>query len=138
MTAQPIYIFVPGPICGKGRPRFVRATGRTYTPSKTASYEAILRYAAMQAMTGREMIFGPVSVKIDAGFDIPKSFTKKAHTEAFYGRLKPTKKPDADNILKLVDAFNGIVWKDDVQITSASITKQYSMEPGLSIEVTAI
>jgi ParB-like chromosome segregation protein Spo0J len=34
-----IAFHVPGEPVAKGRPRFVRATGRTFTPAKTASYE---------------------------------------------------------------------------------------------------
>ena len=37
-----------------------------------------------------------------------------------------------DNILKAAaDACNGIVWKDDSQIVTATIEKRYSTTPGL-------
>ena len=45
-----IRIIVDGPPIGKGRPRFIRATGRAYTPVKTVNYEAILAAAGGSAM----------------------------------------------------------------------------------------
>ena len=137
LAPSPVTIFIAGPVRGKGRPRFVRATGRTYTPPATASYEAVLRYAAQEAMRGREMFLCPVRISIVADFDIPKSFSKKAAEAARLGYAKPAKKPDWDNIAKLTDALNGIVFKDDAQIIDGQIIKRYSTEPGLSIEVRA-
>ena len=43
---------VPGAPAGKGRPRFVRATGHVYTPARTGKYEGLVRLAAAQAMAG--------------------------------------------------------------------------------------
>lgn len=43
---------VLGEPVGKGRPRFVRKTGRTYTPEKTREYEALISdVAAFHAIT---------------------------------------------------------------------------------------
>ena len=136
---QPVYIFLPGPVRGKQRPRFVRASGRAYTPTQTVNYEAALRMAGEMAMDGRPLFLGAVSVEIVAYFEIPKSFTKKARASALAGETHPTKKPDADNIFKAAgDALNGIVWRDDAQIVEARFIKRYGPRPGLSIEVSAI
>ena len=45
------------------------------------------------------------------------------------GALFPLKKPDLDNVMKIVcDALNGIAYKDDVQIVNAKICKRWSSE----------
>jgi Holliday junction resolvase RusA-like endonuclease len=52
------------------------------------------------------------------------------------GKEKPTKKPDIDNIAKShLDAMNGIVYKDDVQVIFISVKKIYSSITGVDILV---
>jgi len=126
---------VPGVPVGKGRPRFVKATGRAYTPAKTASYESLIAYAASQAMRGATPIDAPVGIKVQAVFPIPASWNKKKKAAAHWH----TSKPDGDNILKaLGDALNGIVWTDDSQVARTSIAKVYGDTPGLHVFVEAL
>ena len=43
------------------------------------------------------------------------------------GDILPTKKPDADNILKIIaDALNGIAYADDKQVVTAEVQKLYA------------
>ena len=53
------------------------------------------------------------------------------------GKLKPCKKPDADNIAKVVsDALNGIVYEDDSQICDLNVKKLYTVqEPGVYVYI---
>jgi Holliday junction resolvase RusA-like endonuclease len=52
------------------------------------------------------------------------------------GFIRPTVKPDVDNVFKAVtDACTGIVWHDDNQIVEAHIVKQYSDRPRVVLEV---
>ena len=55
---------VPGSPVGKGRPRIGRvgAHSRMFTPHKTAAYEGLVAHAGQQAMAGRPLIEGAVSV----------------------------------------------------------------------------
>ena len=127
-------IFLPGEPIGKGRPRF--AMGRTYTPPATVAYEYALKTEAALAMrqAGLEPFEGPVAVKVVAYFSIPKSWTKTRRASAHLH----TTKPDLDNVLKMLDALNGVVWLDDAQVCEAKISKRYTTdEPGLQITVTA-
>ena len=39
-------VVIPGQPVGKGRPKFVRATGRAYTPKGTAEWERSAAYGA--------------------------------------------------------------------------------------------
>lgn len=126
---------VPGVPVGKGRPRFVKATGRAYTPEKTASYESLIAYAASQAMRGAVPIDGPVGVKVSAVFPVAASWSQKKKDAAHWH----TSKPDGDNIAKAVgDALNGIVWKDDSQVARMAISKVYGDRPGLHVFVEAL
>lgn len=115
---------VPGVPVGKGRPRFVRATGRAFTPTKTVSYEAQLKHYAHEAMTlaGYKPFEGPLRLTVQAVFPKAASWSKRKAAETFWH----TGKPDADNLLKCCDALNGVVWRDDSQVASASVIKSYS------------
>jgi Holliday junction resolvase RusA-like endonuclease len=133
-----ITIRLPGLPKGKGRPRFSRRSGRAYTPEQTVKYETSLAWVAKQVMNGREPLDGPLRVLIVSGFPVPKSYSKAKALDARIGALHPTKKPDIDNIVKLIDALNGIVWKDDAQIVHADVRKVYSATPELAIQVTPL
>ncbi|PVE25404.1 RusA family crossover junction endodeoxyribonuclease [Microvirga sp. KLBC 81] len=130
-----ISIRLAGEPVGKGRPRFSTKSGRAFTPSKTRSYEAQLKYAAQQAMGERAPLDGPLSVRVVASFPVPQSFSKKKRELALVHVLRPTKVPDCDNLLKTLDALNEVVWRDDKQIVDALVQKVYSDMPGLLILV---
>lgn len=132
-----IVIQLPGTPQGKGRPRFVRATGHAFTPSRTRSYESLLQGAAIEVMRGRQMIDGEVAVSVEAYFPIPASWPKSKRTLATMGRVRPAKKPDADNLLKILDSLNAVVFRDDAQIVDASVAKHYSEQPRLVVKVRA-
>ena len=132
-----IRIVVDGPPVGKGRPRFVRATGHAFTPAKTANYEAILAARGMEAMVGPgwcKPLEGPLALQVTAYMPIPRSWSQKKQSAALRGELRPGK-PDLDNILKTLDALNGIVWRDDAQIATANVSKRYDRRPRLEIAV---
>lgn len=128
-----IVIELAGEPKGKGRPRF--GNGRTYTPQPTRNYEAALRFAAQAKMQGAALMEGPLRIEVLAAFSVPKSWSNKKQAAAHAGTVRPTGKPDIDNVLKTLDAFNSVVWRDDAQIVHATITKRYSDRPRLRIEV---
>jgi Holliday junction resolvase RusA-like endonuclease len=131
--ATSIVITMNGEPQGKGRPRFAR--GHAYTPQATRNYETALKFAAQVAMRGREILEGPLKIEVFAGFGIPKSWSAAKSARALIGTIRPTGKPDIDNVLKAMDALNGIVWRDDAQVVTASISKRYTDNPRLRIEV---
>ena len=130
-----VTIVLAGEPRGKGRPRFSRASGMAYTPAATRTYEASLSYVAQQAMDGRAPLQGPVTVQMVARFGIPKSFSAKKRDAALAGSLVPTKRPDADNLAKVLDGLNRIVFDDDAQVVNLSLQKRYGSLPGLTIVV---
>ncbi|UZD96253.1 RusA family crossover junction endodeoxyribonuclease [Pseudomonas corrugata] len=135
---KPITFIVPGEAIGKGRPRVSTIGGhaRMFTPKKTANYETLIAMAAQQAMQGRELIGGPVMMELAIRVAVAASWSKKKTAEALAGDVMPTKKPDADNVLKAIcDGINGIVFKDDVQVVNVSLSKRFSETPGVSVRV---
>lgn len=127
---------------GKQRPRFSRR-GRyttTYTPQKTMDYEERVKYECIENM--RDSNFTgwhsdePLQMRIDAYYEIPKSYSKQKVRMIETGVLLATKKPDWDNIGKIIaDSLNGILYKDDAQIVIGSVYKHYSNSPRVEVIV---
>lgn len=130
-----IVIELVGVPCGKGRPRFMRSTGHAYTPAKTRNYETNLRLAAQDVMAGAPPLDGPLSVTVNALFPVPQSWPKKKQAQALAGEVRPTTKPDADNLLKVLDALNEVVFRDDKQVVDARVVKSYSARPCMRVEI---
>ena len=130
-----IKIELAGDPTGKGRPRFSRKSGTVYTPLKTARYEARLAWAAQSIMKGRPLLEGSLSVFVQAFMAIPASRPKKWRAAAANGLIYPTKKPDIDNIAKMMDALNKVVWVDDCQIVALTVHKVYADRPRLEIQI---
>ena len=134
----PIVVTMLGHPRGKGRPRSMRTKdGRilVFTDPKTEEYESNLRVACQAAMEGRTLLAMALRVYIEAHFPIPGSWSKKRQREALIGLIRPTGKPDFDNIGKVCDACNGILWRDDAQIVEGAVVKRYSEKPLLRITV---
>ena len=130
-----IEIVVLGKPVPKGRPRFNTATGRAYTPEKTASFEAQLKYAAQQVMGDRPPLSGPLTLEMEVVLPVSASWPKKRQAAALSGSELPTRKPDFDNYQKTVDALNLVVWFDDGQIVQSTFLKRYGDKPGMWIRV---
>lgn len=137
-----ISFFVPGAPVGKGRPKVSSRGGkfaRMYTPEKTANYESLIALAAQEAMDGNPLIAGPADVEISMFLPVPTSWSKKKQAAALLGQVYPTKKPDADNVIKAIfDGINGVVWVDDVQACDIVVRKRYADKPGVEVTVREI
>ena len=114
-----IYEFeIPGKIIGKGRPRLNSYTGAVYTPTRTKDYENLVMQYFMIKYPKFKQLEGRVSVEIVANFEVPKSTKKQDKILMLENKINPIKKPDIDNIVKIIlDAMNEIAFKDDTQIT---------------------
>lgn len=132
---------IPGKPTGKGRPRFARrgAFVATYTDSKTASYENLVKLAASQAMGGREPLAGAVSLSVYVYVMPPASWSKKKRESALAGEIRPTVKPDSSNVLKSIeDGMNHVVYLDDKQIVLTLVSKSYAAKECAHVEVIAL
>ena len=86
------------------------------------------------------MLMGKFRVEIIAYLPTPKSWPKWQIQMAEDRRIRPVKKPDLDNMVKLImDAMTRAkFWKDDAQILEIRAAKYYSVNPRWEIEITNI
>ena len=137
-NGERIAFVIPGIPVGKGRPKFARRGNFTvaYTPEKTASYENLVKVKAEEAMQGRQVIEGAVSVVIWLFVTPPASWSQKKQRAALAHEILPTSKPDVDNVIKgIFDACNEIVWRDDKQACDLTVRKRYATTPRATVEV---
>lgn len=133
------YFTIPGVPQGKARARtfYHKQANRvvSMTPEKTMLYENRIVQCFLDSCNETFFNKEPLIMSIIAYFPIPKSTTKKDRLLISEGKLHPTKKPDADNIAKVIcDALNGVAYGDDTQIISLTVTKQYTIaEPNVAV-----
>lgn len=134
-----MFFDIPGEPCGKARPRVVRNGGHVhaYTPEKTLTYERLVQREFRRQCGSAHIGEGSAAVKIIAHFAVPNSAGKRKAQAMRDGAIRPTKKPDCDNIAKIVcDALNGIAYRDDAQIVCLTVVKRYaSALPHVSVEI---
>lgn len=127
---------IPGEPGAKGRPRFSNHGGftKTYTDKKTRLYEMLVRDAYMTKIGNPDPMKVEIEVEINAHFGIPKSASKKKREAMINGKIRPTKKPDTDNIAKVIlDSLNGIAFDDDKQVIKLLVNKYYSERPHVEV-----
>ena len=130
---------VDGKPVGKGRPRFKRMGNfvQTYTPASTAEYEKLVKLRFQNA--GGVITDKPVRVEITAFFTPPKSIRKREKAEMLANLILPMKKPDVDNIAKIIlDALNKIAYVDDAQVIELSVIKRYAAEAKVIVHIEEI
>ena len=133
---------VAGKPFGKQRPRFQRAGSfvKTYTPQETVNYENLVKYNCQEAMA--ELNWDgwfndePLEVFILSCYEIPKSYSNKRREDALKKRLFPTKKPDIDNVAKIIlDSLSSVLFHDDTQVISIHVDKIYTKSPTTKVIV---
>lgn len=78
---------------------------------------------------------GPVMLNFTVVFETPRSFNRALRDAAARGDLYATKKPDKDNIEKLIcDALNGLAFVDDAQVQGGGI-KRYGSPARIDISL---
>ena len=135
-SAAKIEITIPGEPVAKGRPRMTR-NGIAYTPQKTQRWEQEAQWEARAQYQGKPLD-GCLIVTIHAYFAIPESWPKWKREQGELENVWHIGKPDADNVAKCVDAFNGVLWVDDARIASLGVCKRYSQRPRVEITVLRI
>lgn len=127
---------VPGNPKAKARPRF-RQGGRPYTPRDTAQYEALVK--AQYRLACGSLFFpaeSPLAMEIWVYLPIPQSVSQKRRQAMEDGLIRPTKKPDWDNLGKIIsDALNGTAYADDKQLVDVRVRKAYSHNPRAEVTV---
>ena len=131
-----IEFIINGDPQGKGRPKHTK-NGHTYTPTKTRAYEEEVKTAYVFA--GGTKLGGYIKADILITYDVPKSYTKKDKQAITDGTKLPDKKPDIDNIIKIIfDALNGYAYDDDKQIIEVKANKVYGKKPSVKVRLETI
>lgn len=132
-----VELVINGKPFGKQRPRVMK-NGITYTPKETTNYETLVKQLYI-TYNGGIFLEGALKIKILAYFEIPKSTPKKNIPLMVNGNIRPIKKPDMDNIYKIIaDSLNGIAYHDDSQIVQAEVDKYYSYQPRVEVIITEL
>ena len=135
---------VIGKVKAKQSVKFANMGGfmKKYTPADVKSYANWVKLSFMQKYPEwnvNNFKDKQLTCEIDIDILIPKSFSKKKQDLAAGGFIRPTVKPDCDNIAKNIDdAMNGIVFPDDKQIVTLVIRKWYSNSEKVKITVSEI
>ena len=130
-----VKLVIPGEPKGKGRPRYSGKSGCMYTPSDTKGYESLVKLIYQQKYGNFMFQKGvPLDMRIKAYIQIPDSDSNLTKARKRCGVIRPTKKPDWDNIGKIVaDALNKVAYYDDAQIVDSQIRKFFSDNPRVEI-----
>ncbi len=133
---------ISGEPFGKKRPRAVSFGGhpRIHNDPENERYELKVMNA-YQNEYGKDkpMLFSKeayISATIVAIYTIPKAMSKKKRQQAIDGYIRPTKRPDLDNIAKsILDGLNTIAYHDDSQVVDLLIVKRYGEEAKVMVEL---
>lgn len=110
--------------------------GIAFTPKPTRIAEAFIKSLFVQKYPGHVPVEGPLELTVLVYLPIPKSASRRVHEDMATGKIRPTKRPDLDNVLKLVmDSLNGLAYKDDSQIVDEDGEKWYSRTPHVEVKI---
>jgi len=127
-----IRLVIQGEPIAKARPRFSK--GFVCTPQKTKDYEKLIKETFIRS--GQSAETGMLEATIKCYFKIPKSATKGKLLAMQHNIVRPTKRPDLDNIIKgVLDGLNGQAYKDDSQVVELTASKYYSDMPRVEIMI---
>lgn len=130
---------VPRP---KGRPLTGRGPGGrpvVYTPAATRQAERdVIALVADEAPA--EPIVDPVEIELVFRLPVPSSWPAWKRKAALLGVVRPTSRPDLDNLEKLLYDSLGRAgyWRDDSQIVASRSRKTYSERPGTEVYIRSI
>lgn len=84
----------------------------------------------------QELLYTPCDVEFNAFVKTPSSFSVTDVFLAEIGLIRPTNKPDWDNIgKKYSDMFNHNVWLDDTLVIDGTVRKYYSIKPRVEVHL---
>jgi Holliday junction resolvase RusA-like endonuclease len=100
--------------------------GRFFTRDATRTAEGNVGWNAIQ-QCGKHTLLGPLTLAVTVYSAVPASWARKRQRAALAGLLRPTGRPDCDNLLKTIcDGLNGVLWGDDAQVVDAWVSKRFA------------
>lgn len=131
---------IPGKAQAKQRPRMGRS-GIVYTPKETLVYENYVKmcYLDYAQQFGWLPYENQVRAEIEVLVAVPKSDSKTKKKAKIEGMIRPTVKPDCDNLAKsILDSLNGLAYQDDKQVVELSIKKYYAENAEVRVRLTEV
>lgn len=128
---------IPGDVQAQQRPKFSTFGGhvKAIDPKESRDYKSFVRLIASQHAP-ENLITEDIKLTIDVYRKIPKSFSKKKRQMALNGEIRPTTKPDIDNLAKgIKDGLSKVLWHDDSQVIELVARKWYSENPRAVVTV---
>ena len=135
-----IKLIIKGKPEPQGRPRASRARNRIIMrdPETSRNYKRSVAWQA-KSQWNKRPLEGALAVEMDIYRQIPKSTSNVRRERKNAKEIRPIVRPDIDNYTKSVlDALDGIVWKDDAQVVTLSANKYYSDDPRVELTVRQI
>lgn len=129
---------VPGDaVPSRRRTHIIAGHVGSHQTRETVQYRNIVRITANEAVVRLGLPCpwsGPVALEWTWYRLPPASMSRRRRLLALADKIQPTKRPDLDNIAKVVqDALTGIVYVDDAQICTTTMTKCYGDVPRLEV-----
>jgi Holliday junction resolvase RusA-like endonuclease len=130
---------VPGDPVAQGRPRMAcfGKHPRMYDPPESRRYKELVRMYAETAAKDAGLD-DPIDVSCKVGMRfflrIP-TMSKKRRAQCIAHEIRPTKKPDPDNLAKSVLDGMGAVLADDARVTCLWVQKFYGEAPRVEVSV---
>ena len=139
---EQIQFVVPGKPFGKQRQR-VACRGKfskAYTPKETIAYENLVKlFYTQESNGGMFPEEAELGIKIVAYYEIPKAASKAKREKMLSGEIRPTKRPDIDNVAKAIyDSLNMVAYHDDAAIVETRVSKFYSDSPRVEVTIKQI
>lgn len=128
---------IPGKVQAKQRPRFSKS-GIVYTPKETRVYENFVRvcYSDYADQYKWEPYVGQIRAEVEVFVQVPKSDSKLKKQTKLVGEIRPTTKPDCDNLAKsILDSLNGLAYQDDKQVVELEVKKFYAEQPEVKVKL---
>lgn len=103
---------------------------RTTQAEAMSAASVLIKYAATEALAGRDPIACPVHLTILAFF-LPPGAAKFRR-----GDLCHTGRPDTDSVAAVImSALDGIAWKQRGQVAELFVMKRYGPRPGIAVVI---
>lgn len=113
-----IEFFVPGHPAPQGSKRHVGRGILIESSKAVGPWRERVALAAHNAMCGRSLLAGPITLTLQFVMRRPVSAPKRSTPPA-------TKRPDGDKLARAVfDALTGVIYQDDAQVVDHHVTKR--------------
>lgn len=132
---------IPGEARAKARPQVRSFAGRPqiYKDRVTATYENWVRLHAEDALGDAPRFEGPVAMWIEVITEPAKSHSARKRKDMIEGRIKPTRYPDLDNVVKsVIDGCSRSTMRDDVLVVAITASKAYGERAATFVSIAEV